>query len=525
GDVTLVDVDVTDSLLGSLLTDATLAPGANVVITVVYTVLPGDLDPLVNTATVTSGVEGLPNRLGPVEASATVNLFQPGIDITKTADTKLSKAGDVITYTITVTNTSSVDSPDLVGTVDDSLLGPGVMAFTLPAGASASISLAYVVQPGDPDPLVNIATVTASPEGFPNVLQASASWEVDLVHPAIDITKRADTEISKAGDNITYEIVVTNTGDVTLVDVDVTDSLTGAVLTDGTLLPGESQTFTIIYTVQPGDPDPLVNTATVTSGVEGLPNRLGPIETSVTVDLVHPAITITKDCDPSSGRVGDNITYTITITNTGDVALENITVTDSLMGDLSASFVDTLAPGASDTQQFLRAILFTDPDPLVNTAIVTAKVVGLPNIIEARDDCSVDILREGLTPGFWKNNASKKNSSQWVFTAYTPDQKINTVFTGTLSEPYTQLGNKTLLQGLSFQGGENLKGAAEILLRAAIAAVLNATHPEIDYPLTDAQVKDMVNAALASQDRATILALASLLDSFNNLGADLSQNP
>jgi len=67
-----------------------------------------------------------------------------------------------------------------------------------------------------------------------------------------------------------------------------------------------------------------------------------------------------------------------------------------------------------------------------------------------------------------------------------------------------------------------LNGGAQILFRAASAALLNATHtttePKTSYPYTDAQIVSMVNAALATEDRATIITLATELDGYNNIG-------
>jgi hypothetical protein len=84
------------------------------------------------------------------------------------------------------------------------------------------------------------------------------------------------------------------------------------------------------------------------------------------------------------------------------------------------------------------------------------------------------------------------------------------------------LDNVTLLRALSFQGGSTNTAAARILLRAAVAALLNSASPGIDYPLTTAEVIAQVNAALASNNRNTMLTLASRLDSYNNLGCPLN---
>ena len=78
-----------------------------------------------------------------------------------------------------------------------------------------------------------------------------------------------------------------------------------------------------------------------------------------------------------------------------------------------------------------------------------------------------------------------------------------------------------MLQALSFKGGNTVDGAAQILLRAGVAAVLNSV--AVAYPLTTAQVIGQVNVALATLDRGTILALASTLDGYNNLPCPLGK--
>jgi hypothetical protein len=82
--------------------------------------------------------------------------------------------------------------------------------------------------------------------------------------------------------------------------------------------------------------------------------------------------------------------------------------------------------------------------------------------------------------------------------------------------------NTTLVQALNFGGGSGTSGAAQILLRAAVAALLNSAHPTVDYPATTANVIAAVNAALASNNRATMLALATAMDASNNLGCPLN---
>jgi hypothetical protein len=122
---------------------------------------------------------------------------------------------------------------------------------------------------------------------------------------------------------------------------------------------------------------------------------------------------------------------------------------------------------------------------------------------------------QGCTPGYWKNH-----TRSWAPSGYSPSQSTSSVFSA--ASLYPSLGSKTLLQSLQGGGGPGTLGAATILLRAAVAALLNAAHPGVDYPRSTASIIQDVNAALASGDRAAMLSLASALDDDNNLGCPLN---
>jgi hypothetical protein len=121
-----------------------------------------------------------------------------------------------------------------------------------------------------------------------------------------------------------------------------------------------------------------------------------------------------------------------------------------------------------------------------------------------------EVGNEGCTPGYWKNH-----TDSWE--GYAPSQSLSSVFAATPA----QYASTTLLQGLSFNGGNGVDGASRILLRAAVAAVLNAANDDVDYRYTTAEITAQVDAALASGDRARILALAADLDAANNGGCTL----
>jgi hypothetical protein len=122
---------------------------------------------------------------------------------------------------------------------------------------------------------------------------------------------------------------------------------------------------------------------------------------------------------------------------------------------------------------------------------------------------------QGCTPGYWKQ---KQHFDSWVGTGYTTSQLLSTVFT--VPAGYTLsnkgMGTYSMLDALSFQGGSTLSGKAEILLRAAVAGLLNAGKSNIAYGMTTAQIVSGVNAALASNNATTITNLATAIDGLNN---------
>jgi uncharacterized repeat protein (TIGR01451 family) len=346
----------------------------------------------------------------------------------------------------------------------------------------------------------------------------------------ITITKTAD-ELSKVGDKVTYTFRICNDGDVTVNRGTVTDTLLGDLtqVFPATLAPDQCVDVMRERTVAAGDPDPLKNTVTATYNAgTGIFATSDTATASDETNLFQPAVTVTKNCSPDPVQVGQAELCTIVVTNTSSTdspALINGTIVDTLTGDLLAAgntavVTSNCTPtlgltGASCTITTTRTVLATDPNPLVNTVTVHYNPQGFPNDITASATDSVTVKpppgNEGCTPGFWKNHPEA-----WV--GFTTGQTLESVFD---VPDALGLDNATLLEALSFQGGSGNVGAARILLRAAVAALLNAASPDVDFTLTTAEVIAQVNTALASQDRATMLALATDLDAANNLGCPL----
>lgn len=147
----------------------------------------------------------------------------------------------------------------------------------------------------------------------------------------------------------------------------------------------------------------------------------------------------------------------------------------------------------------------------VAMGVVAAVTGGLLLALPAQ---ATNIGNEGCTPGYWKNH-----TTNWEEIAPT-----TTIGSRGWIAPDSALAGYTswtFLQALQGGGGPGLDGAARILLRAASAAYLNAAHEGVGYPYRRAAMRPLLQAAFASGDRATMLALASQLDDANNLGCPL----
>jgi hypothetical protein len=120
---------------------------------------------------------------------------------------------------------------------------------------------------------------------------------------------------------------------------------------------------------------------------------------------------------------------------------------------------------------------------------------------------------EGCTPGFWKN--LKKHEVFWT-DPYDPGDLVSEHFSSTSGLPQ---GSQTLIQAL-----ENGGGGIDALLRHAVAGLLNAASPAVDYDFTEQEIIDDVNDAISGGDAGEIEALKNELDAANNDGCPIDND-
>ncbi len=193
---------------------------------------------------------------------------------------------------------------------------------------------------------------------------------------------------------------------------------------------------------------------------------------------------------------------------------ECVAVTDTQAGNLGTVCVGD-APKTFTYTKTIGPFAECGERTIDNTATFTTNDTGATGSDSASVDvdvvCRPPTGDEGCTPGYWKNHPE-------AWTGFATGQTLESVFD---VPDALGLDSVSLMAALEFGGGSGTLGASQILLRAAVAALLNSSSGGVDYPLTTAQVIAQVNAALASGSRSTILALATDLDNKNNLGCPL----
>ncbi len=437
GNVTLTNVTISDTVGGITLTGspiASLAPGAtdDDTYTGTYTLTQADVDAgtFTNTANVTAtpptgdnvtDTDDDTQDLPPVPSISLIKAGTLDLGANSQAD-----AGDQVTYAFTVENTGNVTLSDI--TIDDII--PGV-SFTggpisLDPGESDGDTFtgSYTLTQDDVDSgsFTNTATVTGTTPKGAEVTDSDDDSQSMEPAPSIELLKTGSIDVGSngrvdAGETIDYVFTVTNTGNVTLTDITLDDTVGGITITGGpiaTLAPGASDnhTFSGSYPLTQDDID--AGTYTNTATVSGTTPAGGSVsdEDDDTQDLgadrtiqLEKTGTLNMDVVAPNDHAdpGDTITYEFVITNIGNVTLTDVTVTDSTTGvTLEGSPITSLAPGGEDNSTYSATYTITQDDvdlgTFTNEASVTAQAPTGEEVTDTDDDMQElgDIPRIGL---------------------------------------------------------------------------------------------------------------------------------
>lgn len=490
----------------------------------------GDIDStLINTAVVRGSDQSVGGSELVASDIATIYIDAPegvpAISIEKTPDAQTVAEGSTANFTITLTNSGNVTLSNV--TVTDAL-SPSCNYGPVSMVAAAVVT--YTCSSGSvTGNFLNLAEVSGEWNGNTVTDSDSADVTVDYL-PKIVVSKSANaTSVPESGAEVTFTVEVKNEA----IELFTLNSLIddkfgdlngkGSCVTPQSIGAGATYSCSFTVTLKSENLSPHTNTVTAT-GVDPQQNSTSDFDNaSVGFTDVLPLVSITKVANPTAARwTGDYIDYKLTITNTG---LESFVITSladnkySLSSECSALIGQSLAPAAFVSCNLLDVFVSgTAGGSTTNTATVVV-ADNEANKATASSSATVNFWWYGRTPGYWKNH-----SEAWT-SGYGTTALIKNVFalpSTLLSSGILDLdSNKSddnLIAGLAYKGGSTLKGGAQILLRAAIAALLNEAYYGADFPIatSPADLIAQVNVVLGTADRSQYITFASYLDSWNN---------
>ena len=345
-------------------------------------------------------------------APASIELEKDGAWQDNGITDNVAEVGETISYTFTIQNSGgfTLTNVDVTDTVGGVTVNGGPLASLAPDAIDAStFTGTYAITQADIDSgsFFNTARVCGTaPSGSVcdpdnDTVSLPRVPAIQLVKTGTYVDDDGNPGIT-AGDHITYVFAVTNTGNVTLAGIDVTDTVGGVTVNSGSiasLAPGNTNDATISgsYTITQGD----INSGSFSNTAQacGAPPTGADVcdEDTENVALVNSAITLIKsgtlnDDDGTPGvSPGDSIDYTFTVTNTGNVNLTGIELSDTIGGvTITGGPIGLLTPGASDTVTFTGSYDIIQADITAGHFLNTATVCATPPAGPAGSVCDDD---------------------------------------------------------------------------------------------------------------------------------------
>jgi|GEM_PF-1704844 len=414
GQVTLTNIVIQDPALSFTTTVPVLAPTSIQSFMSAYVIPIGTPPgPFVNLATANA-----PQLSASVTATATVTIEAvPAISFVKSVSPAIAAPGAAVIFTLTAVNQGNVELVNVH--VTDPFLSYDQIIGNLAVGASSSINLPFTVPANTPPGFSILNTAIISADNLAP-RQVGVSLEV-LAVPRLSITKSIIGSPVNTGEEFAIVLEVTNSGNVDLTNVMVSDDF-GQISRSFALLPvGQSEvvnsTFSFPLSTIPG---------VYTNRAVAQSDQTSPTEAFADVTVIAtPLLGLAKSANRSTAAPGQSVQFTIVLTNNGNVPLANLLVTDALLG-LSVT-VPSLAVGSSETLPFS----FTVPvDSLIGTSIVNLVTAESPAIGIQQAEFVVTVVPAGLS-------ISKQPQSSLV----SPGETVNFILTvsNLLSEEQTNI--------------------------------------------------------------------------------------
>ncbi len=383
-------------------TAASLAPGASSSVHIVSPTDAADCAMVSNTASVTAANDGSD------QASASVTIDCPDLEVTKTAnpagpvnagdtigfDVKVKNIGVATAYDVSLTDTlpAGFNWP-IKAPVTGWAIANGTLTFTageLALGASSTVTIVADTDKADCGVVPNTASATASNEPSDALDNNEDSASVTINCPDLKVEKTADNGMISAGDTAAFTIVVTNLGPGTAYDATLQDVLPAGInwqvgnstdcsITSGTLscafgdlANGATRTIHISGETTSRNCGLVSNIATVAADNEPS-NKLANNTSSDDIKVDCADLELTKTADDASVSAGDQIGFTITVSNNGAGTAKGVTVSDTLPTDAGLSW--SIDP-ANAAWTIVNGVLKYGPADLASGASISVHITS-----------------------------------------------------------------------------------------------------------------------------------------------------
>lgn len=353
-------------------TGATIVPGVNCTVAVHVTSAATGTYQNTNSNITTSIGNIIPNANATLQVIAATTGLALDKSAVLSADANgngLADAGDQITYSFDVENTGNTALDDVVIN-DPRISGTTPASVDLAAGGSATlVSAPYTVV--EADVMSGAVRNTATASGVYNSLltpvpvvsnTSSAVVPVPSI-PGLSLEKTAELNdtngngLADVGETIVYRFLVRNVGNTAVDDVTIADDRISGTTPASADLPvfGEQEYVSTPYQVTQADVDAggITNVASAVGVGPGNTPVTSPEDSEfVGTSLRAPALTLDKtaELNDTNGNdvadLGESIDYAFVVENTGNVTLDDVTITDPRVTGVTPSSA-TIAPGDS----------------------------------------------------------------------------------------------------------------------------------------------------------------------------------
>ena len=298
-----------------------------------------------------SGYGNISNKVVVGNKTIFKNIDVPEITPKKDVNNTTPNFGENVAYTIVVSNDGIADAKQVI--IKD-VLAKGLKFIEANYNGvydKSTHTVTWILDINAKDKVT--LNVTAAVDAYGvlnnNVTIGDKTSSVDITVPEIIPDKTANTTNTNYGDDVTYSVIVTNDGDVDAKDVIIVDQL-GSDLkyvssSDGGVWDEKTNTVTWIIDLSKGETKTFTVVATVV-GYGNVTNSLTVGNKTSKINVIVPEITPDKTVDNENPNFGDNVTYTIVVSNDGIADAKNVVVKDVLAEGLK--FIEANYNGVYD---------------------------------------------------------------------------------------------------------------------------------------------------------------------------------